>query len=232
MKLLLLDTATENCSCALAINGEYRVLSELAPRRHAERILEMAEQLLAEAELSPAQLDGLGFGRGPGSFTGLRIGCGVVQGIALGADLPVACISSLAMLAQGAYADFKTPQVFAAIDARMSEIYWGLYQLNADQCMVPLQDECVLPAKQVPLPIAEAKAAWQGVGSGWLCEAESLTTRTGDWLKNYDGQRYPQAQDMLPLALAAFQQGEVLAAEQVAPVYLRNQVVAQPTKPT
>ena len=102
MKLLAIDTSTEACSAALVVNGELSFRYEFAPRRHAELILPMIDDLLADAELSLTQLDGLGFGRGPGAFTGVRIATGVIQGLALSADLPVVPISSLAALAQGA----------------------------------------------------------------------------------------------------------------------------------
>jgi len=219
MNLLALDTSTEACSCALSIAGELRERSLIAPRRHAELILPMADELLAEAGIRPQQLDGLAFGCGPGSFTGLRIACGVAQGIAFAADIPVAPISSLATLAQAAPAQ----QVLAAIDARMHEVYWGQYIRDADGLMCLMGEESVCAPQQVNPP---ATGHWYGVGSGWLSYTSVLQTVLGDKLSHYAGERYPQAQAMIPLALAAFANGHVVTAEHAVPVYLRNKVVS------
>lgn len=219
MNLLALDTSTEACSCALSIAGELRERSLIAPRRHAELILPMADELLAEAGMRPQQLDGLAFSCGPGSFTGLRIACGVAQGIAFAADIPVAPISSLATLAQAAPAQ----QVLAAIDARMHEVYWGQYIRDADGLMRLMGEESVCAPQQVKPP---ATGTWYGVGSGWLTYISVLQTVLGDKLSHCAGERYPQAQAMIPLALAAFANGHVVTAEYAVPVYLRNKVVS------
>ena len=115
MILLALETATEACSAALAIDGDICERFEVAPRGHSQLILPMVDELMAEADIAIEQVDAIAFGRGPGAFTGLRIAVGVTQGIAFGADLPVVPVSSLAGLAQGCVSD----SVLAAIDARM-----------------------------------------------------------------------------------------------------------------
>lgn len=119
MKLLALDTSTEACSAALFIDGEIRQRFEITPKAHTKLLLPMIESLLAEAELKLSQLDALAFGCGPGSFTGLRIATGVVQGLAFGADLPIVPVSTLAALAQN-----RLPELaFVATDARIGEIF-------------------------------------------------------------------------------------------------------------
>ena len=123
--LLALDTATEACSVALLHNGEILAKDELSPKAHTRRILPMIDEVLSQAGIGLNQLDALVFGRGPGSFTGVRIGCGIVQGLALGADLPVIAISNLTAMAQAAYQQFGSTQVLAAIDARMNEVYFS-----------------------------------------------------------------------------------------------------------
>ncbi|MDM8563559.1 tRNA (adenosine(37)-N6)-threonylcarbamoyltransferase complex dimerization subunit type 1 TsaB, partial [Candidatus Marithioploca araucensis] len=135
MKLLAFDASSPACSCALYLDGEITERYEIAPRQHAALILPMADELLTEAGLKPIELEGIAFGRGPGSFTGLRIASGVAQGIAFAADIPVAPISSLATLAQAAYIENGAQKVLAAIDARMSEVYWGMYVIDKQGIM-------------------------------------------------------------------------------------------------
>ncbi len=222
MKLLALDTSTDACSCALYLDGEIQDRSVIAPRQHSALILPMADELLAEADLKPIQLDGLAFGRGPGSFTGLRIACGVAQGIAFAADIPVAPISSLATLAQAAYAESDAEKVLAAIDARMSEVYWGPYVLDKQQIMRCECEEIVCAPNEVSLPSA---GQWYGVGGGWAIYADKLKANLGDVVQNYQGEKYPQARAMIPLALTAFAEEQIVSAEEALPVYLRNKVV-------
>jgi tRNA threonylcarbamoyladenosine biosynthesis protein TsaB len=220
MKLLAIDTTAEACSCALYLDGDIQDRSLIAPRQHTALILPMADELLHEAGLKPTQLEGIAFGRGPGSFTGLRIASGVAQGIAFAADIPVAPISSLATLAQAAYIENGAEKVLAAIDARMSEIYWGCYIIDKQGIMRVDGMENVCAPDKIDLP---STVQWYGVGSGWATYAEKLTTKLG--VQHYQGDKYPQARAMIPLALAAFQEGQFVSAENALPVYLRNQVV-------
>ena len=147
MKILALDTSTDACSVALSVDA---LVCERFERgqKHSSRILSMVDEVLAESGLSLTQLDALAFGRGPGSFTGLRIGTGVVQGLGFGADLPVVPVSSLATLAQGQDARC----VLAAFDGRMSQVYWGAYLSNADGLVELRGREQVLAPCDVPLP--------------------------------------------------------------------------------
>lgn len=124
-RILAIDTATEACSVALYNQGETLAHFELCAREHTQRILPLVQQILAEAGLSLKQLDALAFGRGPGSFTGVRIGIGIAQGLSLGAELPLLPVSTLQTMAQGAYRQTGADRVLAAIDARMGEVYWG-----------------------------------------------------------------------------------------------------------
>lgn len=223
MKLLAIDSSTEACSCALFIDGDIQHRNMMAPRRHAEFILPLADELLAKAGITPLQLDGVAFGGGPGSFTGLRLACGIAQGIAFAANIPVLPISSLATLAQAAFLEVGASQVLAAIDARMKEVYWGCYRLNELGLMQLIGEEIVCAPTQVTVPTMEGQ--WYGVGSGWTTYAELLQQRVGQSIDHSQAQRYPQAQAMLPLAVAKFEQQQWLSAEEAMPVYLRNQVV-------
>jgi len=217
MKLLAIDTTTDACSCALYLDGDIQDRSVIAPRQHTALILPMADELLHEAGLKPIQLDGVAFGRGPGSFTGLRIASGVAQGIAFAADIPVAPVSSLAILAQAAYIENRAEKVLAAIDARMSEIYWGCYIVDKQGIMRVEGAENVCAPDKINLANTEQ---WYGVGNAWSIYADKLG------VQHYQGDRYPQARAMIPLALAAFQEGQIVSAENALPVYLRNQVVS------
>ncbi|MEE4378440.1 MAG: tRNA (adenosine(37)-N6)-threonylcarbamoyltransferase complex dimerization subunit type 1 TsaB [Candidatus Competibacteraceae bacterium] len=219
MKLLALDTSTEACSAAVLVDNEVIERYELAPRRHAALILSMIEAVLAEAGLSAGQLDGLAFGRGPGAFTGIRIGVGVVQGIAFAADLPVAPVSTLAAVARNACFERNASHIAVALDARMGEIYWGAYAATDAGEVALLGAEQVCPPAAVPVLNG---TQWLGAGMGWTVYHETLGQRLGDiaWW----GDCYPRAGDIALLGAAAGQRGQWVAAEHALPVYLRDQV--------
>ncbi len=221
MKILAIDTTEEACSAALWLDGEVLEHFELAPRRHSELILPMMDRLLADAGLSPGSLDALAFGRGPGSFTGVRIATGVVQGVALGADLPVVPVSTLQTLAQGAWRISGQQRVLAAFDARMKEVYWAACRLNDAGLMQPVGNEMVCAPDAVPPPEGND---WCGVGSGWAAYADVLTSRFGAVVNEVMDQLLPHAQDVAVLGAAGFNAGQAVAAELALPVYLRNQV--------
>lgn len=223
MKLLALETSTEACACALYIDGAVLERAEFAPRQHTHLILPMAEQLLAEAGITPKQLDGVAFGRGPGSFTGVRIACSVAQGIGFAANIPVAPISSLAALAQQMYQTLGKTQVCVAFDARMQEVYWGCYQLNAQNIMQLQGEECVCAAHCVPQP--SEFQTWYGVGSGWAAYKTALLTRLSGYVEAYDAETYLHASALIPIALEMFAQQQVECAENVTPVYIRNKII-------
>lgn len=225
MKLLAIDTSGPACSVALAINGEVSQQHVVAPREHASRLLPMVASLLEAADLRLAALDGLAFGRGPGSFTGLRIAAGVIQGLALGADLPVAPVSSLAALAQGVYRRTGQARVLAAFDSRMDEVYWGAYQL-AGEHMVACQPEQVCPPEQVTLP---APGAWAGAGEAWARYGESLHQALGITPVVLDADALPEARDVAQLGQAVLAAGAGVPAEAALPVYLRDQVTQKGT---
>ena len=220
MKILALDTSTEACSVALAIDGDVRDDTVLG-QQHSSRVLLMVDTLLAEAGLRLNQLDAIAFGRGPGLFTGLRIGTGVVQGLAFGANLPVVPVSSLAALAHAQAAT----HLLTAVDARMSQVYWAAFTREANGTLELIGQECVVAPRAVPLPPA---ARWQGVGSGWDRYAETLAKRLGAKLDSWLPERYPHARDVAALAAVDFQHGRAVAPEQALPVYVRDQVVRRP----
>lgn len=221
MKLLAIETASDACSCALLVDEKPIERHQIAPRRHAELVLSMVEELLAEAGLELAALDALAFGRGPGSFTGVRIAAGVTQGLAFGADLPVVPVSSLQALAQGAWREGGNGRVLAAFDARMGEVYWGVYEIDANGLMTANIDDLLSAPEAVPLPDGPG---WLGAGEGWSAYAGALTTRIGDKLSGTDPDRLARAVDVATLARAVHARGESVSAAQALPVYVRNKV--------
>lgn len=222
MKILALETATEACSVALYIDGIITERFELAPRMHAQRVLPMCEAVLTEGGLRLGDLDALAFGCGPGSFTGLRIAAGVIQGLAFGADLPVAPVSTLAALAQQVFYKQNAMYAFAALDARMGEIYWGVYQRNKADLAELLGKEAVIPAEQVIYPTDGSRGV--GIGPGWRSYQAELKQRLGDQVSIIQDECYPRATEVSRLAVAQVLAGQLVPAEQALPVYLRNQV--------
>ena len=222
MKLLAIDTSGDACSAALITGDDLIARYEIAPRKHAELILPMVDSLLSEAELSYSQLDVLAFGRGPGSFTGLRIAAGVAQGIAFGAGLPVIPVSSLAALAQGACRTLGIDKVLAGFDARMQEVYWSMYQTNMNGLVELKREEMVCKPDQVPLP---GDSGWTGVGSAWQVYGSELEHRLGTTLIGWHSDFYPDARDVASLGIDGYQQGKAVSVEHAIPVYLRDTVV-------
>ena len=185
-------------------------------RRHSERILSMVEEVLAESGNSLGQMDAVAFGRGPGSFTGLRIGAGVVQGLAFGADLPVVPVSTLAALAQGQIAT----RVLAALDARMGQVYWGLC-VNSGSGMALVEPERVSAPGDIVLP---GDDTWIGVGSGWDQYAAALLARLGSRIPSWQAQVWPRARHVAELGARGVADGSSVAAQEALPLYVRDNV--------
>ena len=240
LTLLALDTSTEACSVALLYNGEKTYLSELAQRTHAKRILPMVDEILTDSGLKLNQLDALAFGRGPGSFTGVRVGAALAQGLALGADLPVIPISNLTAMAQAAFELYQAKNVAAAIDARMNEVYFsqlvrekkctdfGQFFIwknlipeqvcSPEKALVQLANSTALNiATSTALNIATSTAL--RVGTGWNAYAQFATKGlTGSDIE------LPDARYMLELARVEWLQQKMISALEIEPIYLRNEV--------
>lgn len=215
MKLLAIDTATESCSVALTVNNAV-VEQQVMGRQHAEKLISMIDSVLVEAGCRLAELDAIAFGRGPGTFTGLRIGAGVVQGIAFTAKLPVVAVSSLAALAQGQSSD----RVLAMFDARMEQVYWGCYVRNDEGTMELIGEEQVSAPVDVNLP----EGQWQPVGSGWDQYQHTLQSHLGDQILNGIEGCAPMARDVARLGVIGLHQGLAVSAAEALPVYIRDDV--------
>ena len=223
MNYLAIDASTEACSVALQVNNKVYSRYELCPQSHSLRLLPMIDSVLAEANVTLSALNGLIFGQGPGSFTGVRIGVGVAQGLAFAANLPVVGVSSLQAMAQQAYIEFGEEQVLAAIDARMAEVYNGFFQLDENNIMQAQQVEAVTPpAKLGDLMSAVIDKPSYVVGSGWDAYPEALAE-----LKRNDASPdilFPSATAMLVVGAHKFSLGQGVSAEHAQPVYVRDTV--------
>ncbi|HMM47342.1 MAG TPA: tRNA (adenosine(37)-N6)-threonylcarbamoyltransferase complex dimerization subunit type 1 TsaB [Thiobacillaceae bacterium] len=216
MKLLVLDTSTEWCSAALWLGGRVLVRRVHAGQRHSVLLLPMVDELLREADVALRALDGIGYGAGPGSFTGLRIACAVTQGLALGADLPVVGVSTLESIAEQADAD----HVLTALDARMAEVYWAAYTREG-AIWHAVSPPRLSPPDSVAVPPGDD---WAGAGNGFAVFDEALRARLAPRLVRVEAEIMPDAAAMAPLAARAFERGEGVDAALAAPLYLRDKV--------
>lgn len=222
MKLLAIDTATEACSAAIYIDGEIVQRYRIAPREHSHIILPMIEELLVDTGCSLSAMNAIAFGRGPGSFMGVRIAAGVTQGIAFAHDLPVVPVSTLAAIAQTAHMQTQAEKVLAAIDARMNEVYWGVYELSDSGLMQPDGEECVIPPGHLS---AQHGTGWTAAGTGWSSYRDELETTIGKHaITTVIDDCFPTAAAIATLGMAGFDAGNHVTASQAVPVYLRDNV--------
>ncbi|MFS1704064.1 tRNA (adenosine(37)-N6)-threonylcarbamoyltransferase complex dimerization subunit type 1 TsaB [Alteromonas sp. AMM-1] len=217
MNILAIDTATEACSVALQFNNRIYTRYEVCPQQHSQKILIMIEEVMNEAGATLNELQVLGFGRGPGSFTGVRIATGIIQGLALGSGLPVVGVSTLQAMAQQVIASQAVENVAVAIDARMGEVYFARFQ-NKQGLAVADGDEQVLSPVQAATLTTASDTGF--AGTGWQAYPE-LAAAAGNINVSVS---YPYARHMLPLAEQAFLRNEFTSAESVSPVYLRDTV--------
>ena len=229
MKILAIDTATEACSAALAVDGTVFERYEVLGRGHAERILPMVQEVLAEGGVALAALDAIAFGRGPGGFTGLRIAAGVTQGLAYGASLPVVPVSNLAALAARAARLRGVQHVLACLDARMTQVYWAAFDCTDPAAPLPLTPERVsdpgdLGKGDSPLfPVEKGDCPLFGAGHGFAAYP-ALHTLLGDRLSGFDAELLPHAREIALIGAREAAAGRTVAPDEAQPVYLRDEV--------
>jgi len=216
LKILALDTSTEYCSVALWRDGEVDTRETHAGQRHSELLLAMVDELLARHKMQVGDLDGIAFGQGPGSFTGLRIACGVTQGLAFAAGLPVVGISTLLAMAEAAHAE----RVVCCLDARVHEIYHAAYDKSGGEWETVCEPGLWAPAESPLLPAG----TWHGCGSGFAAYREALMQRYDGCLGSVTPDLFPHAQDIARLAVPLFEQGKGADAALAAPLYIRDKV--------
>lgn len=219
MQILAIDTSTEFLSLALWLDSHVLSRDIHAGQTHSQQILPTLRALLDEAKIELSALNGIAFGAGPGSFTGLRIACGVSQGLAFGANLPVVAVSTLQALAQQSGAD----KAIACLDARMGEIYHAAYEKQNGEWL-----EVSAPALFKPEEAPKLTGNnWVGVGTGWLVYPDVLQTVYGEHLREMpapDHSSHPNATSIAELALPTFEAGLARPAYEAAPIYIRNKV--------
>lgn len=204
IKILAIDTSTDACSVALYLNNRVESKSCIAPKKHTELILPMIRDLIQNAALVLQDLDALAFGCGPGSFTGIRIASGIIQGLGYGLNKPILPVSTLRAIAQGAYHKKGSKEVLAILDARMQEVYWGLYKVDDCGIMQSVSKESLQALGDIKLP----SGSWE--------------TCTG----------YPQAEDIAWIAASDYKKNKnnAVSAFDALPIYLRDDIVKKNTK--
>lgn len=219
MNILALDTCTEMCSAAVMINGKVFERSELTQRGHSEKILGMLDAVMAEAKCTLADIDVVAFGRGPGSFTGVRIGVGVAQGIAFARQLPVIPVSTMAAVAQLAIDNHAATRIAVAMDARMGEVYAAHFVAENGLAEKLDEEQVCAPDKFRPVDNTQ----WFAAGTGWDEYGVVLTQNFAQKISDKQV-LLPTAAAIAKLAFAAAQKGQTISAEQAVPVYLRDNV--------
>ncbi len=215
--LIALETATEACSVAVATAGAIVERTEETPRGHTARLLPMLTEAMAEAGVTPGDVDAIVFGRGPGAFTGVRLAASAAQALCLAWDVPAVPVSTLGALAEGAHRRTGADRILAVLDARMGEVYWGRYEVGAGGGgLVLLEEERVAPPGSVP----PCQGPWYGVGRGFATYADCLpATALG-----CDPDALPSARDLIPAASLPSHAGAACDAAEALPVYLRAAV--------
>ena len=223
--IFALDTATDACSVALSRDGEIHNCYELVPRQHSQRVFSMLREVLPPGNPRDAGVELLAYNHGPGSFTGLRIAASAVQGLAFSGDLPVAGISTLACMAQGAWRRGDIPESATALvllDARINEVYWGLYELVDGLAQSRSGDRVAAPST-LPVDIAGEGTELAVLGSGLRYAAEIPEQLRSRWTVSVP-ELWPDSLDLIALGASAHRAGKLCAAEQVLPVYLRDEI--------
>ena len=216
LKILALDTSTEYCSVALWHDGDVDTREAHAGQSHSELLLGMVDELLARHQIQVGELDGIAFGQGPGSFTGLRIACGVTQGLAFAADIPVIGVGTLLAMAEASHAE----RVVCCLDARMRAIYHAAYARSGGEWETVCEPGLWAPAESPLLPAG----TWHGCGNGFAAYREALMTRYEGCLSGVTPDIFPHAQDIARLAVPLFERGKGLDAALAAPLYVRDKV--------
>lgn len=220
--ILSLETATNACSAALQVEGDYFARFDIAPRQHAKLLLPMIQALFNEAGIVPADLDAVAFGCGPGSFMGVRLAVGMAQGLAFGANCPVISISTLQTLAQSTYDQTQASHILSAWDARMGDLYWGEYAVDSKGLMQPQRKDQLSKPSEIDI---DRTISYSAAGNAWSVYASQLPDLFSDVVAEQYADLYPDARAMLSLAESKLLAGKVCSPIEAHPHYCRDQVV-------
>jgi tRNA threonylcarbamoyladenosine biosynthesis protein TsaB len=217
MKILALDTSTRWLSVALFDGAQALVMRECVGNASSERILPAIGELLVRDGTALAMLDGIAFGAGPGSFTGVRIACGVAQGLAFGARLPLFAVGTLEAIAQAAWREHGWRRVVACLDARMREVYVAAYERKHNGWT-----QVRAPAVYAPAAVEHMQSeGWHGAGDGFIAYP-ALAERVA--LAAFDGALIPDARSIAECAWPQVVAGAGVAPAQAQPLYVRHRV--------
>jgi tRNA threonylcarbamoyladenosine biosynthesis protein TsaB len=215
--ILAIETSSELASCALLSGAHVLARESNGVRTHSQSVLPMVQELLAEADIKVADVDAIAFGAGPGSFTGVRTACGVAQGLAFGAELPVLPLVTLEAMAEACRARCGAVEVLAVLDARMGEVYWAQYRYQ-DGWQAVVEPRLSSPDEVAPLPADQLAAC----GNGFSAYPDAFAGK--DFAQRADTAIVPHARELALIGARAFAAGQALPAAQAQPLYLRNKV--------
>lgn len=221
--ILAIDTSSEYCSVSLICAGQIQTKTSTKVRHHALELLPMAEELLHESSLEVAQLSAIAVVVGPGSFTGVRIGTGVAQGLAFGAQIPVIGVSSLAVMAMRAFLDHGIIQCFVAMNARENEIYGASYRMEAG-CPILVGAEFVGDIERCRFVSFKDDSHLAGIGAGWADELRLRKTACEQQPQIIVTDLICESEALSLLAAKQFESGMGTSPEQVLPVYLKDEM--------
>ena len=241
-KILAIETATEACSAAVLIDDNDVIERfELAPREHTKLLLPMMDEVLEEAGITLSEVDAIAFSRGPGAFTGLRIAAGVAQGAALAVDIPVVPVSTLEALAllavdlvHVAESGWQDDLVITALDARMGEVYWGIFCYRDDEIISLMKESVSKPEDMMAKVLSTVNEMKDtkvyAIGSGWDAHQDILFEQgKPEYLTHMKG-ALPKAENIAELGFLAYLRGEAVPPEEAQPVYIRNKVAEKSKK--
>jgi tRNA threonylcarbamoyladenosine biosynthesis protein TsaB len=216
--ILAIETSSELASCALLRDGAVLARSSSGVRTHSQSVLPMIQELLAEAGIALKDCDAIAFGSGPGSFTGVRTACGIAQGLAFGAGLPVVPVVTLDAMALACHQQTSAADVLTVLDARMGEVYWAQYQFDS---AAAAPRAVLAPALSAPEAVAP-QGAVTACGNGFTAYAEALAGK--DFAAGAHAAVMPHATQIAQLAAIAFAAGATVSAADAQPLYLRNKI--------
>ncbi len=222
MKILALDASTEACSAAIYVNGEIIERLAITPRKHIEVLMPMIKEVMEESGRQFSDLDGLAFAAGPGSFAGLRIACGFIQGLGAGLNLPIVPVSTLETLALPVFEDHPEANVLTIMDAKMNEIYWAVYTRGEKGRLVTVfEDQVSSMDAMIEAVKAHGFESLYGVGDGFDLDPALKETLN---LVEISSRKHPRAGEVALLAINDIEQNLGLYADQVSPIYLRHDI--------